>query len=487
TTPLTELLATETNEPAHTTTSEAISTATYTTESTITTTTLATATETIESPTTTTSTTTATATDITESTTTTITLPAASGTMESTTTITSTTTASDTITSSTTTTSSSTTTALFTTTTSITTTTVTTSTTTSSSSTTTSSSTTRTISTTSTSTTIPIVCNDITEVKYPNQRPAGQRDCPVPSIARPHTEIDGNYVLNPNDINGIVKNLTDIKDPINSTASLIVLRSFDGNGSNTNFGASFRHGVGGEIIANLDGSQISRMDMSIAGIATNIDSNNIKSLNILIIDDPFTYENFSTSSTKRLASSVVVMTAVQKSAFRSLVPMNIDLYFDDHSHEGSKIIETYKCSYYNTTALAWNEIGCSERNFNSNSKGYKCSFSHTATFDFLTFNCENTTHTIHNCNCGLKSDIQNETYHVIRSNSTNATIVANALSGYISSITNSNVSSNTSNTLSLNEIDEVIDKLINSTVEIDTTASYITVQPPKQQNISDDV
>ncbi|CAF0778818.1 unnamed protein product [Adineta steineri] len=362
-----------------------------------------------------------------------------------------------------------------------------------------------------TSTTIPIVCNDITEVEYPNNtciskseaqrntygllknntgtsvEKAGNLSLYFSSIARPNAEIDGNYVLNPNDINGIVKNLTDIKDPINSTASLIVLRSFDGNRSNTNFGASFLHGVGGRTVENINDSQISRMDMSIAGIATNIDSDNIKSLNILIIDDPFTYENFSTSSTKRLASSVVVMTAVQKSAFRSLVPMNIDLYFNDHSHEGSKIIETYKCGYYNTTALAWNEIGCSERNFNSNSKGYKCSFSHTATFAFLTFNCENTTHTIHNCNCGLKSDIQNETYRVIRSNSTNATIVANALSGYISSITNSNVSPNTANTLSLNEIDEVIDKLINSTVEIDTTASYITVQPPKQQNISDDV
>ncbi|CAF3841579.1 unnamed protein product, partial [Adineta steineri] len=245
-----------------------------------------------------------------------------------------------------------------------------------------------------TSTTIPIVCNDITEVEYPNNtciskseaqrntygllknntgtsvEKAGNLSLYFSSIARPNAEIDGNYVLNPNDINGIVKNLTDIKDPINSTASLIVLRSFDGNRSNTNFGASFLHGVGGRTVENINDSQISRMDMSIAGIATNIDSDNIKSLNILIIDDPFTYENFSTSSTKRLASSVVVMTAVQKSAFRSLVPMNIDLYFNDHSHEGSKIIETYKCGYYNTTALAWNEIGCSERNFNSNSKGY---------------------------------------------------------------------------------------------------------------------
>ncbi|CAF0777813.1 unnamed protein product [Adineta steineri] len=285
----------------------------------------------------------------------------------------------------------------------------------------------------------------------------------------------------------IVENLADIQYSMNSAASFLVLRSLDGNVSNTNFDASFLYGIGGRMVENISDSQIFSMDMSIAGIATNIDSDNIKSLNILTIDGPFTYEHFSTSSNERLASSVVVMTAVQKSAFRSLVPMNIDLYFNDHSQEDSKTVETYKCGYYDTTALAWNELGCSERNFNSNSKGYKCSFNHAGTFAFLTFNCDNITHTIHNCNCGLKSEIQKVTYDVIRSNSTNATNVANALSGYISSIKNSNVSSNTSNTLSLNEIDEVIDKLINSIVQRDTTTSYITVQPPKQQNISDDV
>ncbi|CAF4146495.1 unnamed protein product [Adineta steineri] len=309
-------------------------------------------------------------------------------------------------------------------------------------------------STTTTATTTRIVCNDTVQIKLWNgtcilkseaQRytygvlmsnsgasieKADALSIYFSSIARPNTGIDGNYVLSPNDINGIVENLVDRNYAINSKASYLVLRSFDGNVRNTNFGASFLHGVGGRMVENISDSQISSMDMSIAGIATNIDSDNIKSLNILIIDGPFTYEHFSTSSNERLASSVVVMTAVQKSAFRSLVPMNIDLYFNDHSQEDSKTVETYKCGYYDTTALAWNELGCSERNFNINSKRYKCSFNHAGTFAFLTFNCDNITHTIHNCNCGLKSEIQV------------------------------------------------------SIVQIDTTTSFLMIQPPKQQNNS---
>ncbi len=66
-------------------------------------------------------------------------------------------------------------------------------------------------------------------------------------------------------------------------------------------------------------------------------------------------------------------------------------------------------------------------------------------------------------------------------NSTNSTVIAEALSEYISAVTNSNTS-NSNSTLSLDAIDKYLERISDVDIAINTTVSFLVAQRPNQGN-----
>jgi len=67
-------------------------------------------------------------------------------------------------------------------------------------------------------------------------------------------------------------------------------------------------------------------------------------------------------------------------------------------------------------------------------------------------------------------------------NNTNSTTTAEALTTYFGSISSSNVTSTLNNTLTIDEIDSIIDNLNGTSFVGNTSSSYIIVQPVRQEN-----
>ncbi|CAF1217625.1 unnamed protein product [Rotaria sp. Silwood1] len=95
--------------------------------------------------------------------------------------------------------------------------------------------------------------------------------------------------------------------------------------------------------------------------------------------------------------------------------------------------------------------------------------------------CNNATQVqLTNGTCVLKSDGQILAANTLRSNTTNSTIIADALSLYISSVANSNTSLNSTYTLTPNDIDVSLTKINASNLTINTNDSILVVQKPEQ-------
>jgi hypothetical protein len=75
-----------------------------------------------------------------------------------------------------------------------------------------------------------------------------------------------------------------------------------------------------------------------------------------------------------------------------------------------------------------------------------------------------------------------ETVNTLRNNTTNSTVIANALSLYISSITNSNTALNPTYILSIDEIDTYLSKIDNVNLTRNTNDSFLVAQSPNQGN-----
>ncbi|CAF4840725.1 unnamed protein product [Rotaria sp. Silwood1] len=95
--------------------------------------------------------------------------------------------------------------------------------------------------------------------------------------------------------------------------------------------------------------------------------------------------------------------------------------------------------------------------------------------------CGNTTHmSAPNGSCVPKIEVQAITVDTLRRNDTNSSVIAENLSLYISSITNSNTTSNSSNTLTVNEIDTLISRINDTNITINTADSILVAQQPNQ-------
>ena len=71
-------------------------------------------------------------------------------------------------------------------------------------------------------------------------------------------------------------------------------------------GASFTLDSGGQIIDNAQNNSLFNSNITAGAIIRSGSSNNIKSLNMLIIGDPLTFKNIDNNSNKTLGSSIVV-------------------------------------------------------------------------------------------------------------------------------------------------------------------------------------
>ncbi|CAF1376842.1 unnamed protein product, partial [Rotaria sordida] len=394
-----------TSTTTSTTTESTTSTTTSTTtESTTSTTTESTTSTTTES--TTSTTTESTTSTTTKSTTSTTTESTTSTTIESTTSTTAESTTSTTIESTTSTTAESTTSTTAESTTS-TTTESTTSTTTES---TTSTSTTSTITgtydyspTTTTTTTIIVTpCDTSTHVQLPNgtciSKPDGQilsvntlhsnttnstvianaLSLYISSITNSNTTLNSTYTLTVNEIDTYLSNISNVNLTINTMDSILIAQPVNQGDNVIVLGASFRSGIGGEVINNLNKETITNSYLSTAAIINDQSLKDITSLNILIIDKPTTHENIDNSTNKTLASSVVVVT-VQPSGSTS-TSRNISLYFQILPDYQPTIEADYFCSFYDTINSIWNESLCTKPQYNQIFNRYECSCSHFTSF-----------------------------------------------------------------------------------------------------------
>ncbi|CAF4552632.1 unnamed protein product [Rotaria socialis] len=89
-----------------------------------------------------------------------------------------------------------------------------------------------------------------------------------------------------------------------------------------------------------------------------------------------------------------------------------------------------------------------------------------------------------NNTCVLKNNGQIITVNILRGNTTNSTVIAQALSLYISSITNSNVSSNSNYTLTVSAIDNYLGSINSSNLTINTNDSFLMASAPNQPDNS---
>ncbi|CAF4263882.1 unnamed protein product, partial [Rotaria sordida] len=180
----------------------------------------------------------------------------------------------------------------------------------------------------------------------------------ISSITNSNTTLNSTYTLTVNEIDTHLSNISNVNLTINTTDSILIAQPVHQGDNVIVLGASFRSGIGGEVINNLNKETVTNSYLSTAAIISNQSLTGVTSLNILIIDKPTTYENADISSNRTLASSVVVV-AVQRNGSES-TPMNISLYFQILSDYQPTIEADYFCSFYNTTNLTWSDLGCTK-------------------------------------------------------------------------------------------------------------------------------
>lgn len=185
-------------------------------------------------------------------------------------------------------------------------------------------------------------------------------------------------VLSAEVIDDLLDSLSGLNLTISANTSFLTVQNPQIEDDITVLGASFKRGIGGEIIDTTNQDNITRTFVSAAGMVTKSSLNGVISLNLFIVDKPTGYENADNSSNKILASSVVVASIQRNTS--AYAPITILLYFNplaEYKRIGSG---TYFCSFYDTNLSQWSESGCSEAYYNTNYHRYECNCSHLTSF-----------------------------------------------------------------------------------------------------------
>lgn len=225
--------------------------------------------------------------------------------------------------------------------------------------------------------------------------------------------ITGSNAL-PNSMNTLgVKQVDEIVGRINqslaygTTKSFIMVQELGQGESFTVLGASFTRGSGGKVVKNTT-NEFNNSSISIGALIHGASSDNLKSLNILIIDTPTSYEKLNNSNNDtQLASSVIVVNPQRNND----MPINISLYFQVLEEYKPTVESKYSCSYYDTNAARWSDVGCTKPMYNESLKRHECSCNHTTTFALVwspnIIPCETDAEMqLENGTCVLKSTVQ---------------------------------------------------------------------------------
>jgi len=198
----------------------------------------------------------------------------------------------------------------------------------------------------------------------------------VNSITSSNILSDSESTLSPKQIDEIVEKLNESLI-INSSKSFIIAQQLNPSENITDFGASFKRGVGGNIIKNTK-VEIDDPSISIGALISNSSLVGVTSFNMLIIDEPISYKNLNDSNQTMLASSVIVVTVQGNSSLSN--SMHISLYFQVLNEYIPNFNPNYSCSYYDKDTLKWSDSKCTIPTYNRNFRRYECSCNHLSTF-----------------------------------------------------------------------------------------------------------
>ncbi len=191
-----------------------------------------------------------------------------------------------------------------------------------------------------------------------------------------------NLILTPTEIDHLVGQLN-TNVIINTTNSFIMATSPNQN-NDIVLGVSFQSSSGSQLIRNSNQRHIINSKMSAAAIISPDSLIGVTHLSMLVIDKPVYYNHFTSSMNKKLVSSIIVA-KVQRNKSSSSDRMNISLYFTKQSEyiSNDTLTGNFICSFYNTSTLSWETLGCTLPIYNVVFNRYECSCNHLTTFALL--------------------------------------------------------------------------------------------------------
>jgi hypothetical protein len=170
-----------------------------------------------------------------------------------------------------------------------------------------------------------------------------------------------------------------------STNDSIIVVSQPGNNitGDTVIGASFKQTVGGTVVDTANKNNVTNSNLTAAGIVTLTSLQEVSSFNILIINNPTTYQNIDNTSNKTLVSSIVIATINRYNTNNSMTTI-IQLFFQViQTLPTQTTIDEYSCVFYDSTISQWNDDGCSKPTYNPTFDRYECSCSHLTSFALI--------------------------------------------------------------------------------------------------------
>jgi hypothetical protein len=185
--------------------------------------------------------------------------------------------------------------------------------------------------------------------------------------------------VSPNTIDNVVSSLSNVTLAQNTNSSFLMVQPVNQSSNVIVLGASYDRGIGGDVVTSGNQNSLINASVSAAAVLTNQSLTGVISLNMLIIDKPFLYQNINNSTDNKSPVSSVIVAAVQRSGSASAAT-NISLYFKVLSGYQSNVIPPYLCSFYDTTNSIWNETGCTLPQYNGAYDRYECSCNHLTAF-----------------------------------------------------------------------------------------------------------
>lgn len=164
--------------------------------------------------------------------------------------------------------------------------------------------------------------------------------------------------------------ISNVDVTISKRSSFLLAKSPYRTGNVIYYGASFISGVGGQEI-NTTSTNIYNREIS-AGIQIHpVHLSTTSSLNILIIDQPISFENFDYQKRKTACSSMIFIKNRQLTISSQTVQASLFFTVPERLKPQGSV--NYFCSSYDTQSSSWIESGCTLPVWNSFFSRYECS------------------------------------------------------------------------------------------------------------------